>query len=114
MRDRAATAVGRGTGSRADPGSSRVLRGRVVDDKGLGVDGAEVIACRGIVRDPVMVNRESPACASELARGLSTPAGAFTLSWVGGKSVAPGSTIVLVVHRVGFFSAQDLRCLVRP
>jgi hypothetical protein len=76
------------------------LGGRIVDDEGHGIAGAEVVACRGDVLGAVVVNRDAGACAAEVAHTLSTATGAFRLSWKAGASHGPVS--VVVVRQSGY------------
>lgn len=84
----------------AGTGTVTVLRGRIVDDEGHGVAGAEVVACRGDVPGAIVVNRDSGGCAVEVARAPSTTTGAFTLSWKAGAS--RGAVSVVIVRRSGY------------
>src|SRR4051794_18147046 len=84
----------------AGTGTAAVLGGRIVDDEGHGIAGAEVVACRGDVLGAVVVNRDAGGCAAEVAHTLSTATGAFTLSWKAGASHGPVS--VVVVRQAGY------------
>jgi hypothetical protein len=86
----------------AGTGTAMVLGGRIVDDDGRGVAGAEVVACRGDAPGAVVVNRDTGGCAAEVAHKLSTATGAFTLSWKG--SASRGTVSVVVVRRTGYLA----------